>query len=108
MLGIDNLKKGVKFACDFTKQMAEALADKKFTWMETFGFVDELIQVPGLVKSWPELKQEVADLTEEEKTELFDYLRTEFDLPNEDLEVLVEDSLNWIVITVTLVGRWKK
>ena len=105
--GIENLKKAIKFACDFTAQCATALADGKFAWTESFGFVDELTQVPGLVKSFPELKQEVADLTETERVELYNYLKDNFDIPNDALETLIENSLAFTIAAVGLFEQWK-
>lgn len=108
MYGIDNLKRMVKFACDFTKQMSSAMADGKFSWTEGFGFIDELLQIPDVVKAWPEVKNEISELSTEEREQLYQYLVTEFDIPNDEVEVKIEQSLNWVINTITLVESWKK
>jgi hypothetical protein len=107
MLGISNLKTLVKFSCDFTKQIATALSDGKFQWLEALGFIDEIMQIPGVVKTWPEIKLEVADLTAEERQELHAYVVTEFDIPNDRVEGFIEYALMNAVSIVAMVEGWK-
>lgn len=107
MYGIENLKKLVKFACDFTKQVAEALKDGKFQWTDAFGFIDEAAQLPAVAKSFPAVKQEVSELDENERKELYDYLVSEFDIPNEAVEVLIENSLAFAISAIALFEQWK-
>lgn len=107
MFGVENLKKLIKFSCDFTEQITEALADGKFTWMESFGFIDEVMQLPGVVKSFPAIKQELSELSPEERQELYDYLKEEFDIPNDRLEAFIENSLSLAIAAIALVEQWK-
>lgn len=107
MLGIENLKKMVKFSCDFTKQISTALADGKFQWNEIFGFFDEIMAIPGVVKSFPAIAQEIRDLTEDERDELNDYIQDEFDIPNDQVEAVIENSLSFAFSAVALVEQWK-
>lgn len=107
MYGIENLKKMVKFACDFTKQISEALKDGKFQWTDALGFIDEAAQLPGVAKSFPAIKQELAELDSTERAELYDYIVSEFDIPNDAVEVLVENSLSFAVSAVALFEQWK-
>lgn len=106
MFGIDNLKKIVKFACGFTKQAATALADG-FQWTDVFGFVDEMAEVPGVVKSLPAVKQELADLTPAERAELHAYLVEEFDIPNDQVEAFIEDAVEFALSAISLVEKFK-
>lgn len=106
--GIDSLKKLVKFSIDLTKQIADALADGKFIWSESFGFFDEIMQIPGIVKSFPNIKKELSELATEERQELYDYFANEFDIEDERVEVLIEHSLSLAIAMVALVEEWKK
>lgn len=107
MFGIDNLKKVVKFSCDFTAQINTAMADGKFSWTESFGFIDELAQIPGVIKSFPSVKQEIADLDVAEKKELYDFIVDNFDIPNDHVEKLIENSLAFALAAVELFEQWK-
>jgi len=106
MFGIENLKKLVKFACDFTKQAASSLADG-WQWTDAFAFVDEMASIPGVIKSLPAVKQEIADLSAEERTELFNYLAEEFDIPNDKTEAFIEHSVAFAISALALVEEWK-
>lgn len=105
--GIDNLKKIVKFACDFTAQINTALSDGKFTWTDSFGFIDELTQVPGVIKAFPAVKQEITDLDEAEKKELYDFIVENFDIPDDHVEKLIENSIAFTLAAVELFEQWK-
>lgn len=107
MLGIDNLKKITKFSCDFTKEVASAMEDKKFQWGEVFGFFDEIMAIPGVVKSFPEIGKEIADLDTTERAQLELYLQSEFDIPNDKLEIALENSIMFALSAVGLYNMWK-
>lgn len=107
MLGIENVKKLVKFSCDVTKEVAVAMADGKFDWTESFGFFDEIMAIPGVVKSFPEVGKELSELTVEERGELNSYIQSEFDIPNDKVELFIENSLSFVLSAVALVEQWK-
>jgi hypothetical protein len=107
MLGIENVKKVVKFACDFTKEISSALSDGKFQWNEIFGFFDEIMAIPGVVKSFPDITKEISDLTTEEHAQLATYIQSEFDIPNDKVEAFIENSLLFALSAVALVQQWK-
>jgi hypothetical protein len=101
-LGIENLKKLVKFPLDLTKQIANSTSDG---WQITdlFAFVDELAAIPGIVKSWKELK----DLDGDERKMLYDFVVTEFDIPNDKVELFVENALLNVVSLISLYEQFK-
>lgn len=104
--GIDNLKKVIKFACDFTNQAVKSLEDG-WQWLDAASFLDEMMQVPGVVKALPAVKQELADLSETEKTELHAYLVAEFDIPNDKLEGFIEDAVAFSLSAIGLFEKFK-
>ena len=107
MLGIENVKKVVKFACDFTKQTAEALSDG-WQWLnDTPKFFDEMLQMPGVVKAFPDFKKEIAELSAEERDELHQYVKIEFDIPNDQVESFIEDSLAFGFSAISLYEKFK-
>jgi hypothetical protein len=106
MLGIENLKKAVKFAIDLGEQFATSLADG-FQWTDSFSFVDELIQVPGLLKSGKDVVAELKDLDATERQELYDYIKEEFDIADDKVEDVVEQALATAVSVLLLVDKVK-
>ena len=107
MLGIENLKKLVSFACGFTKEIASAMADGKFKTAEIFGFFDEIMEIPGVVKSFPAILAEIKDLTIDERKELEAYIQDKFDLANDKVEAVIEHSMSFAFSAVALVEEWK-
>lgn len=107
MLGIENLKKLIKFALDLSRNIQTALGDKKVTIAEIFGFLPELMQVPGIVKAWTDIKAEYEDLSKEERLELHSYVVSEFDIPNDKVEAFIENALLQAISLITLVEEWK-
>lgn len=106
VFGIDNLKKLVKFACDLTKQITESLADG-WQWTDALAFIDEITAIPGVIKSFPAIKQELGELSPQDRQDLYAYVVAEFDIPNDKVEAFVENSLLFAVSAVALVEQWK-
>lgn len=106
LFGIENLKKVVKFACDFTKQAATSLSDG-WQWTDVFAFVDEMATVPGVIKSLPVVKKELADLSIAERAELYSYLELEFDIPNDKVEAFIEHSIQFTLSALALIDEFK-
>lgn len=105
--GVENLKKFVKFACGFTEQVAEVLEDGKVQLLELPKFLDEVLEIPGLVKSWEAVKKELSELSPEERQEVYDYLKDEFDIPNDRVELAIEHSISWVMNTLALYEMFK-
>lgn len=105
--GIENLKKMVGFSCSFTQELSEALADGKFKWVEAFGFINELMQISDVAKSWPAIKQELSELSLDERTELNEFVEDNFDLVNTHVEDIVKNSLAFAISAVALVEAFK-
>lgn len=105
-LGIENLKKLVKFPLDLTKQIASSTSDG---WQITdlFAFVDELAAIPGIVKSWKDIQAELKDLDGDERKMLYDFVVTEFDIPNDKVELFVENALLNVVSLIALYEQFK-
>lgn len=105
IFGTENLKKLIKFGCDLTSQIASSLEDG-WSWHDAFGFVDEVAAIPGVVKSFPAIKKELSELSPEERQDIYDYVKAEFDIPNDRLEVVVENSLALAISAVALVEQF--
>ena len=105
-LGIENLKKLIKFPLDLVKQAAESSQDG---WQATdiFQFVDEFNNLPGIVRNWNKAVDELKDLSAEERTSLHDYFKEQFDIPNDQLESFIENALLNAVSLIALYDQFK-
>lgn len=106
-LGIENLKKAVKFAIDLGEQFAESAKDG-FTWKDSFSFIDELLQVPGLLSRSKDIVAELKDLSEVEKEELVAWAKDELDLEDDALEAKVEGALEFALQFLKFYSLFKK
>ncbi len=105
LLGIDNLKKAALLGIDIGKQVETALADGKFSWVDSFGFLDELIKVPGIINSRKDIIAEYKDLTEAEREELKEYIQDNLDLINDELEGKIEKGLDIIFSILNFISK---
>lgn len=104
--GIEALKVLVAFACSLTKQITTSLADG-WQWTDAPAFLNEALQIPNVVKNFPAIKQEIADLSAEERAELHAFIIDKFDIPNDKTEAFIEDGLGFALHAVSLVEQWK-
>lgn len=104
MLGIEHLKQGLKFVFDFTSQVAQT---KKFKLVTIFSFIDDLIALGGVIVSWKDIIAEFKDLDDAEKQQLYQYVKDEFDIPNDKVEAFVENAFTWLMSTIELVEQAK-
>lgn len=107
LLGVENFKKLIKFSCGLTKQVNTSLADG-WQWTDILSFVDEASEIPAIGKALPQIAKELADLSSAERDELKDFVQTEFDIPNDNLEVVLENSIMQAISLVALVNEWRK
>ena len=109
--GIENLKLLIKFPLSLTKELTEDFADGKLSFGEQLGLITQIIQAAGIVKAWPEIKKELADLTAAEKKELRTWVVSQFSLDvsvkNAAIDKLVKSSLAFAVAGWELVEGWK-
>jgi hypothetical protein len=92
-LGIETLKKALGFMLGLGTELASALEDGKVSMAEGLGFIDNLFAIPGLVKDRKQLVDELKNLSDDERQELFTYAAQEFDLANDEVESVVEQAL---------------
>lgn len=106
--GIENLKKAAKFGIDLGEQLSSVLEDGKLKTIEMLSFLDELMQLPGVVNAAADIKNEVLELDEADRAELLDYVKSEFDIPNDRLEAMVEAGLSTVASLMILIDTFKK
>lgn len=106
--GIENLKKAAKFGIELGEQLSSVLEDGKLKAVEMLSFIDELMQLPGVVNAASEIKQEVFDLDATERAELSDYIKGEFDIANDKIEIAIEAGLDVIASVIILIDTFKK
>lgn len=85
-LGIENLKKMVGAAVHMASAFGKAAEDKKFSYMDVLYFIKPLQELAGLPEAFTAGKLEAKDLDAGERKELADYLKSEFQIPQANVE----------------------
>ena len=106
--GVENLKKVVQFGAKLGEGVADILEDGKVELGEAAALLPTLMEVPGILASKDKIKQEAADLSDDERAELKEVFATEFDPADDALEDKVEKSINAAVAVLDLIDAFKK
>ncbi len=106
--GIENLKKAAKLGIELGEQTAEVLEDGKLKAIEMLQFIDELMQLPGVVNAAQDIKDEVMELDAEDRAALNAYIQAEFDIPNDKLEAIIKAGLDVVISIFILADHFKK
>jgi hypothetical protein len=90
MYGIEETKDVVKAICGLGNAIAASLADDgKITFSDYPKFIGPLISLPAAISGIGEVPKELKDLTEEEKQELIDLVRSELNVGERAEEVTI-------------------
>ena len=98
-LGIDNLKKALIAAINLAKKIEKNYTDDgKISFVEVLGIgASSFGDILRVIKSGSEIKAEFINLDDNEKDELIQFVKDEFDLENDKIENIVEKSLEFLV-----------
>lgn len=106
-IGIENLKKAVKLGCDLANQGIEVMEDGKFKPLETIQFVDEALQIPGVINSLKDIAAEGGDIDSAERVELVAYAKDSLKIPGPHADAIVDASLDFAGSFLALVEKIK-
>ena len=106
--GIENLTKVVQFGAKLGEGVADILEDGKVELGEAAALLPTLMEVPGILSNKDKIKEEVSDLSEDEREELKAIFSDEFDPADDRLENKVEKSINAAVAVLDLIDAFKK
>lgn len=89
----------------------EVFSDGKVTFWEGLGLVPDLKKVPDIIKIFPEVKAEFADLDEAERSEIVLFVKDELNLKDAHVELVIEEALDLATATyiksVALIDKIK-
>jgi hypothetical protein len=96
-LGIENLKKAVKFGIDMGEALDASMADGKFDLTDSANFFRPLMELPSVVAAGKLALPEFKDMDALEAKELSDYVATELNITNDKVEMVIEKSFAVVV-----------
>ena len=102
-IGIENLKNVVTFSVNLGVEISKKLSDGKITFWEGLSLIPELKDLPGIISKASDIKAEFMGLDDSERDELLAFVKSEFDLTNNDAEVIIERSIETVTNIAMLV-----
>lgn len=97
MTGIDKIKSGLGDVISIYQTVKEALEDKKVSLWEGIEIGTKSIKLFKIVKDFQEIKEELYDLSDEERDELTAYFAEKLEMNNEKMEYIIECAFTWIL-----------
>ena len=107
VLGIKETKEILTFGFDLLEAILKSLEDKKFSIVtDAPRFVPVIFSAAKAFSGIELVKEELKDLTPEEQEELITELKARFDLKNDAVEILMEDVIDHVFLTVKLAKKF--
>lgn len=104
---MEAIKKSLKFVFGLQKAIDNSLVDGKFEVSDLLFFKDTLFGAPAIYPLLPLVKDGLKDASENDIIELKAFFNKEFDLKNDKVEVIIEESLSVVISIFGLVNKIK-
>ena len=105
--GIKETEEVLNFGFDLLEAIIKSLEDKKFSIVtDAPRFVPVIFSAAKAFAGVEMVKAELMDLTEEEQNKLVAELKKRFDLQNDSVELLIEDVIDHVFLTIKLARRF--
>ena len=101
---MSSLKTCVVISAELISEIGKILQDKKVLFAEVVGLVPELMKLPKFVTNIDEAIAELkAGISPQYSEEIKLAVAQKLDLPNDKAEVIVEQCINWLIVTSSVV-----
>ena len=101
--GTKTIKKAIAVGIDISHSIVKALKDKKFTFFETVGVASKAFPIAEIIREREAFLNELSELSEDEKKELKDWVKQEYDIPDDRVEQTIEKSIT-ALLNITDLG----
>ena len=106
---VKELKEALDLGFSVQRAISKSIAnDGKLNWKDAPNVVPVLGKIGKGINGTVDAVKEYRGLSIEQKAELVDYVGQEFDIDDEQLEALIEDTLLQLQTTIDLAVRWKE
>ena len=101
---MSSLKTCVVISAELISEIGKILQDKKVQFSELVGLVPELMKLPKFVTNIDEAIAELkAGISPQYSEEIKLAVAQKLDLPNDKAELIVEQCINWLIVTSSVV-----
>lgn len=112
--GIENVKKIIAYGMEYAEDIRKVKEDGQFKAREVVYFIDNVIKLPGILKSIDEFVDEALDISDAENQELRNWFMAEYGVVEDKVDALMRIALKSAVSyahsvenTLELVGAIK-
>jgi|NOAtaT_5_FD_contig_31_1891763_length_422_multi_3_in_0_out_0_1 hypothetical protein len=88
------LKDVLSFLCALANTIAEVSEDGKLSKTEALSLLPLLYKVPSAIEGIGEIPDEIADFSQEDIEELAQFVKNELDIPQDKIEIAIEDGID--------------
>ena len=101
---MSSLKTCVVISAELISEIGKILQDKKVLFAEVVGLVPELMKLPKFVTNIDDAIVELkAGISPQYSEEIKLAVAQKLDLPNDKAELIVEQCINWLIVTSSVV-----
>ena len=101
MIGIEKLKKDISTITNIIEDINRTLEDSKISISEIIHFAFNVPDFFQLIKGYKQSINELKDLSLDERKQIIEHMKMEFDLSNDKLEEMIENIIEVIVVIAT-------
>jgi len=109
--GIQTIQAFAQFAFTTAGHVTNGLKDGKIDFSEQLQLLTDVLQGISLVKAIPLLKSELKELSAAEKTQLREFIKSQFaeiTIGNKELDALIKKTINWASDGIEISTEWKQ
>ena len=103
---VKELQEILVFGFALQEAITKTLEDRRVTWLDVFKFSSVISTIKPAFENAGNPIERYKALTQQEKTNLLEELKMGFDIPNDEIEELVEQTLDVVVTNIALARRW--
>lgn len=94
----------------FTLQqgITRSLEDGKVGWTDTLNFTPFITKLPAAINGAEKVKDLFKNFTPSAKEKVFAHVAEKFDIPNEQKEILIEETINELLGDIVIANKWAK
>jgi len=107
-LVLKELKEAVSFGVALGNALGKSLEDGKVDYADLLTLWEPITKAPDAFDGASKIIAEVEGLTQEQTEELVQFIKGEFDIPQDEIEIKVEAALNIVLGVMKFVSSFKK
>ena len=88
--------------------IAKSNEDGKIDWSDTFNFSEFIRKLPAAISGSEKVIDLFKNFTEKAKTSILDFVGEKFDLPDEEKEALIEETIKELLGDIVIANKWAR